>query len=275
MKHLNIIEGFAFAIVCIFVVMAVFASWLAPHNPDQMDLFNRGCSPCVKHLLGTDILGRDTLSRIMFGARISILVAIGSVTWALLLGIPVGAIAGQAGGKIDLVVMRLMDILLSLPRIVLVIFAVTVFGSGLLNMTLAIGIWNIPVFARLVRGDVLSITERDFITAANALGASPLRIMIYHILPNCLNSIIVTSTLLVSSAILVEASLSFLGLGLPPGTPSWGAMISEGREFIWTNPFLSVIPGIAIMLLVLSLNILGDHLRDELDPRKSLTAGSR
>jgi peptide/nickel transport system permease protein len=213
------------------------------------------------------------LSRLIYGARVSLLVGFLSVMWSLIFGVPLGLVAGYRGGKFDLVSMRAMDILMSMPRIVLAIFAVTVLGPGLINMTIAIGVWNIPVFARLVRGDALAIREKDFITSARAVGVSPLRVMFVHILPSCLNSIVITATLLVSTAILVEAGLSFLGLGLPPGTASWGAMISEGRNHIWTEPRLSIIPGIAITLLVLSFNILGDSLRDRLDPRKSRVRG--
>ena len=271
--RLGVNETIALFIVIMFIILGMFAPWVAPHGPDEMDLFNRNSPPSKEHLFGTDKLGRDMMSLVIHGARVSLMVGFVSVFWALLLGVPLGLVTGYVGGKIDLLCMRMMDVLLSLPRIVLAIFAVTVLGPGLLNMTIAIGIWNVPVFARLVRSEVLSIRARDYVTAANAIGSSAARIMLLHILPNCLNSIIITSTLLISTAILVEAGLSFLGLGLPPGTPSWGAMISEGRNYIWTTPRLSIVPGVAITLLVLSFNVLGDYLRDELDPRKLLTGG--
>ncbi|MBN2552733.1 MAG: ABC transporter permease [Spirochaetales bacterium] len=272
-RRLNINESVALAFVVLFVVLGLFAPWIAPYDPDAVDLLYRNSPPSRAHWLGTDVLGRDMLSRLIYGARVSLLVGFISVLWSLLFGVPLGLLAGYRGGRFDLVSMRAMDILLSMPRIVLAIFAVTVLGPGLINMTIAIGIWNIPVFARLVRGDALAIREKDFITSAHAVGVSPLRVMFVHILPNCLNSIVITATLLISTAILVEAGLSFLGLGLPPGTPSWGAMINEGRNHIWTEPRLSIIPGIAITLLVLSFNILGDSLRDRLDPRKSSVRG--
>jgi len=268
--RLGISESIALTVIVLFILVGIFAPWIAPVDPDQMDLLQRNQTFSRSHWLGTDNLGRDVLSRLIYGARVSLLVGFVSVFWALILGVPLGTISGFMGGKFDMLSMRVMDVLLSLPRIVLAIFAVTVLGPGLLNMTIAIGVWNIPVFARLVRSDVLSIMSRDFVVAANAIGVSKYRIMLVHILPNCLNSIVISATLLISTAILVEAGLSFLGLGLPPGTPSWGAMINEGRNYIWTDPRLSVIPGLAITFLVLSFNVLGDYLRDTLDPRKLL-----
>ena len=263
-------ESISFILVVLFLLIGIFAPWIAPHDPDFSDLLIRNQSPSPNYLLGTDPLGRDILSRLIYGARVSLLIGFISVLWAFIIGVPLGTLAGYVGGKIDLIIMRVMDVLMSIPHIVLAIFAVTVLGPGLIKMTLAIGIWNIPVFARLIRSDVLSVSQKDFITAANSIGISNFRIMFIHIFPNCLNSILITSSLLISTAILVEAGLSFLGLGLPPGSASWGSMINEGRTYIWTDPRLSIIPGITITLFVLAFNILGDFLRDKLDPRKIL-----
>jgi peptide/nickel transport system permease protein len=267
--RLSISESIALFVVSCFVMVAILAPWIAPSDPEDMDLYNRMSSPLSKgHFLGTDHLGRDTVTRLMYGARVSLIVSVAAVGWAIIIGGSLGLIAAYVGKKTDILIMRIMDILLSLPPTVLAIFIVTVLGSGMFNLTVAIGIRNIPVIARLIRGDAITVQGMDYIVAANAIGASRKRIALMHILPNCINSIIISATLLTSTAILVEASLSFLGLGLPPGTASWGSMINEARPFIWTHPQNSIIPGIAITVLVLSLNVLGDFVRDVLDPRK-------
>lgn len=246
---------------------ALAAPVLAPHDPAEQHLFDKRSKPFGKYVLGADQFGRDILSRLIYGSRVSLTVAVGSILIALAGGLAVGIVSGYAGGIWDAVLMRMMDLLLSFPYLLLAIVLVTAFGSGVFNTTLAIGVWAMPTFARIVRVSVLSLKKREFVVSAMAVGASPSRIILSHIIPNFVSPVIVYATLFMANAIMMEAALSFLGLGVQPPTPSWGEMISSGRNFLMVAPHVSTIPGFAIMLAVLGFNLLGDGLRDALDPK--------
>lgn len=246
---------------------AIAAPVMAPHDPAQQYLFDKRSKPFDKYLLGTDQFGRDILSRLIYGARVSLTVSAGSILIALIGGCLVGVTAGYIGGVYDLVLMRLMDLLLSFPYLLLAIVLVTAFGSGVFNTTLAIGIWALPTFARMIRVSVISLKKREYILSAHSVGASAPRIIFLHIIPNFISPVVVYATLFMANAIMMEAALSFLGLGVQPPTPSWGEMISSGRNLLMVAPHVSTIPGCAIMIAVLGFNLLGDGLRDALDPK--------
>ena len=260
------------AIVAALVGVAIFADVLAPRSPiasDQAHTFER---PSWDYPFGTDQLGRDMLSRIIHGSRISLAVGVSSVLLALFVGVPLGLIAGYYGGRVDTIVMRLMDLILAFPIyllaiILMVIFTPTAGVLGTIKVVGAIAIVRIPIYARLVRGSVLSIKEKEYIEACRALGVHSPSILLGHILPNCLAPIIVTTTLGIATSIIVEATLSFLGLGTQPPTPSWGWDLKANVAFIQTYPWLSLFPGLAIFVTVLGFNLFGDGLRDALDPR--------
>ncbi len=259
-------------IVGVLLVVALFADVLAPQSPiasDQTHTFER---PSLDYPLGTDQLGRDMLSRIIHGSRISLAVGVSSVLLALFVGVPFGMIAGYYGGRADSIIMRLMDLILAFPIyllaiILMVIFAPTAGIIGTIKVTGAIAIVRIPIYARLVRGSVLSIKEKEYIEACRAVGVRDPWILLRHVLPNCLAPIIVTTTLGIATSIIVEATLSFLGLGTQPPTPSWGWDLKANVAFIQSNPWISLFPGIAIFVTVLGFNLFGDGLRDALDPR--------
>jgi peptide/nickel transport system permease protein len=263
---------FGVAVVFLLVVTAILADVLAPASPiasDQMSTFQH---PSWAHPLGTDQLGRDMLSRIIHGTRISLAIGVSSVVLALLLGVPTGMIAGYYGGRVDTLVMRAMDLILSFPIfllaiILMVIFTPTAGVIGTIKVVGAIAIVRIPIYARIVRGSVLSIKEKEYIEACRALGQRVPQILFRHVLPNSLAPIIVTATLGIATAIIVEASLSFLGLGTQPPTPSWGWDLKANVVFIQDNPWLCLFPGFAIFVTVLGFNLFGDGLRDALDPR--------
>lgn len=251
----------------VLILAAVFAQQLAPHDPIRQSLYERRQPPSSRHWLGTDDLGRDILSRVIFGARLSLRVGVLSVSLAVATGTLIGLAAGYSGGWVDNVLMRLMDIMLAFPSLLLAIAIVSILGPGLMNMLYAIAIVSIPVYARVVRGQVLSVKEQDFILAARAVGVPGSRILFANILPNTLTPLIVAGTLGIATAILDAAGLSFLGLGAQPPTPEWGAMLGEGRGAVAAAPHIVLFPGLAIMLSVLGFNLLGDGLRDALDPR--------
>jgi peptide/nickel transport system permease protein len=257
--------GLVFIIFLAFV--AIFANALAPYPYQKQNLMRSYETPSKQYWLGTDEFGRDILSRLIFGARISLQVGFIAVGIALVVGGMLGATAGYYGGRIDNVIMRVMDVLLSVPQTLLAIAIAASLGPGLFNLMIAVGISAVPRYARIVRGSVLSIREMEFIEAARAVGSSDLRIILKHIIPNSMAPIIVQSTLGVASAILNAAGLSFIGLGIQPPYPEWGAMLSGGRQYIRDYPHLTLYPGLAIMLTILSLNFLGDGLRDALDPK--------
>jgi len=254
-------------IIGLLILTAILAPLLAPYDPLETKILYRLKAPSAQHLLGTDDLGRDIFSRIIYGSRISLQVGLISVGIALVFGVSAGVIAGYYGGKIDMLIMRLMDIMLAFPSILLAIAIMAILGPQLSNAMLAIGIVNLPRFARIVRSSVLTVKEEEYIEAAKSLGASDLRIMLGHLLPNCLAPLIVQSTLSIAGAILEAASLSFLGLGAQPPIPEWGAMLSAGRASLQIAPWVVAFPGLAIAITVLGFNLFGDGLRDALDPK--------
>ena len=253
-------------LACI-VFTAIGAPLLAPHDPNRQNVPNRLAQPSFQHLLGTDQYGRDILSRIIYGARISLIVGILSVLIGILVGVPFGLLAGYFGKWQDLVICKIIDILMSFPMLLLAMAIVAILGTSLVNTILAIGIASVPRFARLTRGEVLALKNREFIEAVRAIGANPFRIILYHLVPNIISPIIIMGTLYTATAIITEANLSFLGLGAQPPTATWGGMISDGRPFLRSSPLVSTVPGIAIALSVLSFNMFGDGLRDTLDPK--------
>lgn len=262
------------ALMILFIVMAVFAPLLAPYNPAALDLIHRLQPPSGAHWMGTDELGRDILSRVIFGARLSLTVAVSVVSLSLFLGLIFGGISGYYGKWVDVAVNTfLMNAFLALPGILLAIAFVAFLGPGLLNLILALSIGGWVGYARLVRAQVLAVREREFVEAARAIGASDLRIFVRHILPNILQPLIVQAAIGMAGAVLAEATLSFLGLGVPPPAASWGTMLNDARPFLFDAPHLVVFPAIAVALCVLSFNFLGDALRDYLDPRTKIAIG--
>ena len=272
-KSVKKIPILAISILTTFIILALFAEWVAPYSPTKINLTNRLLPPfwegngSLDHLLGTDRIGRDILSRVIFGARISLTAGLVAVCIAAFIGTVLGLISGYFGKLTDSVIMRLTDAMLSLPIILIaLLFAVTL-GPSFTNLIIVLGIVMWARFARLVRGEVLTWKEREFVALARVVGASPFRIMVRHILPNVLNPLVILSTLQIGWVIIVESSLSFLGAGIPPPTPSWGAMMADGRSYIDSAIWLSLYPGIALVAVVLSVNMLGDCLRDYLDPK--------
>ncbi len=253
-------------ITLLLVIMALLAPWLAPFNELEMHAADRLHAPSTTYWMGTDEFGRDIFSRILIGSRISLGVGLSSVMVATVLGVIVGLLAGLFGGWFDTLTMRFFDALLAFPAILLSIVILAVLGPGPLTVILAVAIVNIPAFARLTRANTLAEKEREYVHSAVAVGARPLRIAFRHVLPNVLSTILVQITVSVASAVLLEAALSFLGLGTPPPAPSWGAMLSIGRGFLSLAPWYGIFPGLAITLLVMGFYLLGDGLRDALDP---------
>jgi len=257
----------ALGLVGVLLAVATFAPLLAPFDPLELVSNQRLAPPGGVYLLGTDDLGRDLLSRVIFGSRISLKVGLISVAISIIVGGPLGLLAGYLGGWFDEIAMRLMDILYSFPAIILAMLITAMLGPSLTNTMIAIGIVGAPGFSRIIRGPVLSEKEREYIQAARALGASPLSILLGHILPNILAPILVASTISFSLALLSEAALSYLGLGVQPPEPSWGTMLLTGKRFFEVAPWTAIFPGLAIVIAVLGSNLLGDALRDILDPR--------
>ncbi|SFG65303.1 peptide/nickel transport system permease protein [Desulfotomaculum arcticum] len=258
---------FGLIIVCILLLTALLAPLLAPYDPVAPDLPSRLQAPSATHFLGTDELGRDILSRIIYGSRISIQVGLLAVGISLIFGTFLGAISGYFGGKLDMAIMRVIDIVMAFPYILLAIAITAMLGPGLNNAMIAIGVVGIPIYARVVRGAVLSVKEMEYIEAAKVSGCGSLRIIMKHVLPNCLAPLIVQATLGIGTAILDAAGLSFLGLGAQPPTPEWGIMLNKGKDVMNIAPWVIMFPGIAILFTVLGFNLLGDGLRDALDPR--------
>lgn len=258
---------FGLIMILVLIFTAVFANFLAPYHYDDQDLDRRFLKPSLSHLFGTDEFGRDIFSRVIYGSRISLLVGFIAVGISLILGGILGSIAGYYGGTLDNIIMRLMDIALSIPQILLAIAIAASLGPGLVNLMIAVGISSTPKYARVIRASILSIKNQEFIEAAKAVGCSDFRIITKHILPNCLAPIIVQTTFGVAVAILSAAALSFIGLGIQPPNPEWGAMLSRGRKYIRDYPHLAIFPGMAIMVVILALNLFGDGLRDATDPR--------
>jgi peptide/nickel transport system permease protein len=261
-------------LIAVFVIFSLFAPFIAPQDPAHIDLPSRLQQPSSHHWFGTDELGRDILSRVIFGARISMLVGISVVAGSLVLGTIIGSLAGYYGGFIDRFVnVIVMNAFLSFPGILLAIAFVAFLGPGLINLILALIIGGWVGYARLVRAQVLAAKEREFVEAAHALGASDWRILARHILPNIMQPVIVQAAIGMAGAVLAEATMSFLGLGVPPPTASWGSMLNDGRSHLFDAPHLVIFPALAVMLAVLSFNFIGDALRDFLDPRSRIETG--
>jgi len=254
-------------IVALFLFIAAAAPYIAPYDANDADFFRARQGPSPDHLLGTDELGRDVFSRLLYGARISLRIGLIAVAIGVGAGVPLGLFAGYYGGAVDNIIMRLVDIMLSFPSILLAIGLVAILGPGLNNAIIAVGVVAVPIYIRQVRASVLGVKELEFVAAARAAGASDARIMLVHVLPQCLSPILVQSSLQIASAILAAAGLGFLGLGAPVDVPEWGTMLANGRQYVFSAPHLTTFPGLAIMLVVMGFNLLGDGLRDALDPR--------
>jgi ABC-type dipeptide/oligopeptide/nickel transport system permease subunit len=260
---------FGSIIILLFVITAIFGPLFAPYDPYEQQFDQVLISPAANHLFGTDHLGRDTLSRMIYGSRNSLMVGVVALAIAAVIGMTGGMLAGYFGGWVNIIIMRIVDAMMSFPMILLALLIAALLGGGLLNVMIAIGISMIPGYVRLMCGLVLSAKESDYILAGLSLGSSNLRLMIKHILPNCFPPLIVLITIQIGAAILSEAGLSYLGIGITPPAPAWGAMVNEGYKYLVTNPILSFIPGVSIMLVVFAFNMVGDGLRDALDPRLS------
>ena len=258
---------FGAAIILLLIVVAIFADLVTPYNPYEQNLRESLQQPSTAHLLGTDSLGRDTLSRIIYGTRTSLAVGLVSDGVAAFFGMALGLLSGYFGGIVDTLIMRFIDALMAIPGLMLALAIGAALGGGLVNVMISLGISLIPTYARLMRGQVLTVKQADYVIAGEVIGSSDLRIMLMHVFPNCLSPLIVLITLNLGVAILAEAGLSFLGLGITPPGAAWGAMVNDGYRYLLTNPILSFAPGLCVMLVVLAFNLMGDGLRDALDPR--------
>ena len=258
---------FGLAVIMVLILTAIFAPFLAPHDPYKQNLDQTLLQPSWEHPLGTDSLGRDTFSRIIYGSRNSLMVGVIALGIAASIGMTMGLLAGYFRGWIDNVLMRIVDALMCFPMILMALVIAALLGNGLKNVMIALGIAMLPGYARLMCAQVLSVKENDYVLAARSTGASNSRMILRHLLPNCLPPLIVFITMQMGAAILAEAGLSFLGVGIEPPAAAWGTMVSDGRTYLLSNPILSAAPGIAIMLVVFSFNMVGDGLRDALDPR--------
>ncbi|HVL23156.1 MAG TPA: ABC transporter permease [Thermomicrobiales bacterium] len=259
---------FGLALIVLLVVLALGAQWLAPYAPEKVNPRLRGDGPTASHWLGNDDIGRDILSRIIYGSRIALIVGVGATSIAVTIGVAVGATAGYFGGRVDFLLSRLVDTLMAFPLLALLLTLSTVFGPSLRNVVVVIGCTVWASYARVVRAEVLSLRERDFVLAARAAGATDRRIIARHIVPNAIGPVIILASLAIGSIIILESALSFLGMGVARPTASWGTMLSDGRDFIRNYPHISIAPGLAIALTVLAFNLVGDGLRDALDPRQ-------
>jgi peptide/nickel transport system permease protein len=258
---------FGVVVITLVIIVTIFAPLLAPYDPYEQVLSESLVKPSAHHLLGTDSLGRDTLSRLIYGSRNSLMVGIVALGIAAIVGITMGLLAGYLGGWVYTVIMRFVDSLMCFPMILLAMLIAALLGGGIKNVMVALGVAMLPGYARLMCGQVLSVKENDYVLAAHSEGAGNLRIMLSHVLPNCFPPLIVLMTMQIGAAILAEAGLSFLGIGIAPPAAAWGLMVSEGRYYLLSNPLLSFAPGMAIMLVVFAFNMIGDGLRDALDPK--------
>jgi ABC-type dipeptide/oligopeptide/nickel transport system permease subunit len=265
-RHRPALIGLGFIIL--LVILALTAQWISPYEPQKVDPRLRGDGPSSAHLLGNDDIGRDILTRLIFGTRIALIVGLGAVSIAVAIGVTVGATAGYFGGRIDFVLSRLVDTLMAFPLLALLLTLSTVFGPSLRNVVIVIGCTVWASYARVVRAEVLSLRERDYVLAARAAGATDRRIITKHVVPNAMGPVIILASLAIGSIIILESALSFLGLGVARPTASWGTMLSDGRDYIRNYPHITIAPGIAIALTVLAFNLVGDGLRDALDPRQ-------
>ena len=255
------------AVFLVIVALAILAPWLAPFDPNDQNILEKLRAPTAEHWLGTDSFGRDTLSRVLYGARISLIIGTVSTLIAMVVGAAIGLLAGWHGGRLDTVTMQAMDVLLAFPSLILGLLLVAMLGPSMVNIIIAIALTSIPPFARIARAPTIAVKEREFVEAGRALGYSDTRILVGHILPNIFPEILVMGSLWLANAIRTEASLAFVGLGVKPPIATWGGMIREGFENILDSAWLSVFPSIAILLVVFSLNMLGDGLRDAIDPK--------
>jgi peptide/nickel transport system permease protein len=258
---------FGTLVIMMFLVFAIFAPLIAPYEPNKPVLKAVTQRPSHEHLLGTDQLGRDTLTRIIYGSRISLLIGVGAVAFGSIIGMLLGLIAGFFGGWLNQIIMRIMDALMAFPMILLALLVAGVLGGGLLNVIIALAVGLIPGSARLVCGQVLSVKENDYVLLSRTTGTRSWRIMLSHVIPNCMPPLIVFVTMTLGGVVLGEAALSYLGIGITPPTATWGAMVNDGQNYLLTNPELAFAPGVALMLLVFAFNMVGDGLRDALDPR--------
>jgi peptide/nickel transport system permease protein len=254
-------------IIIIFIIAAAFAPFLVPYNPDKIDMNNARLQPSGNHWLGTDSLGRDTLSRVIYGARVSLMIGLVVVLFSSIVGMSLGLIAGYFGGWVHAIIMRLIDMLMAFPVLILALLVAALLGGGLVNVIWALAFAMVPIYARLMCGQAISVKENDYVLAERSTGASHIRIMLRHLAPNCFPPLIVMMTMMLGTTILAEAGLSFLGIGVQPPTPTWGNMVNDGRDYLLSNPLLSFAPGLAIMLVVYAFNMIGDGLRDALDPQ--------
>ncbi|MGH2403494.1 MAG: ABC transporter permease [bacterium] len=259
--------GIGALVLCVLVAAAIAAPIVTPYDPAAQDLDNRYAPPSRAHLMGTDPFGRDLFSRIIWGARISLTVGVIVVLIATAVGAVLGLSSGYVGGRVDRIVTFFVDMLMAFPLLLVAIAFLAVFGAGLYNVMIAVGLGSVPMFARVIRAETRAIRDRDYVAAARSIGATHLRIVWRHILPNILASIIVLATTRIGTAILTESSLSFLGLGIRPPTPSWGIMVAEGRAYLEQAPWIALFPGVVVMITLLSFNLFGDGLRDALDVR--------
>nr|WP_235615603.1 nickel transporter permease [Brevibacillus reuszeri] len=267
-KNKRALYGFWMVILCLLV--AVLAKWIAPYDPIEQNMEIMLEGPSWSHPFGTDEFGRDILSRIIHGTQISLMTGFVGVLIAVVIGVALGTISGYFGGLADSLIMRIMDIFMAFPSFLLALAIVSVLGPGMVNVMIAIGIFSVPTFARLSRSSVIAIKDKEYIEAVKAMGGSHFHIIVKHVIPNSIAPIIVLSTMRIATAIITAAGLSFLGMGAQPPTPEWGAMLSTGREYLRVAPHVSTMPGLAIMFLVLGFNMLGDGLRDALDPKMKL-----
>lgn len=261
---------FGLYMTMLVILVAIFARWLSPYDPLEQNLNIILNTPSFSHPFGTDEYGRDILSRVIYGIQISLMVGVFGVLISIFLGVTLGTLSGYFGGKTDMFIMRIMDIFMAFPSFLLAISIVSVLGPGMVNVMIAIGIFSVPNFARISRSSVLSVNNKEYIEAAKSMGASDKRIIFKHVIPNSITPIIVLSTMRIATAILTASGLSFLGMGAQPPTPELGAMLNGGREFLRTAPHVCTIPGFVIMFIVLSFNMLGDGIRDALDPKMKL-----
>jgi peptide/nickel transport system permease protein len=255
------------AIITFLIVVGIFADRIAPYDPDEPHLADKLEGPTATYLMGTDQFGRDILSRVIFGTRVSLVVGAGGTLLALAVGAALGAISGYAGKWADEIIMRAMDIVMAFPFIVLAIALVVLIGTGLANLILVIGILRVPQFARVLRSSVLSLREAEFVTAARTVGQTPLRILARHIMPNALGPLLVLASLSIATAISTESSLSYLGIGIQPPQSTWGTLLADGRRYMLDAPWITTFPGLVLSLTIFGYNLVGDGLRDALDPR--------
>ena len=258
---------FGLIVLALLILLSVFATVIAPYHYTEMDMLQLNAAPSLKHLFGTDSLGRDILSRVIYGARYSLLIGVGSVIFSAVFGVIVGCIAGYYGGWVDNLIMRLCDIIQSVPGMILNIALACVLGPGVINVIFAMGFEGIAGTARLMRSSILNVRKMEYLDAASLTNCSSLRVIVKHILPNTFAPILVQATMGVGARIIMAASMSYVGIGVQPPTPEWGAMLSDSRDFIMKYPYMCLIPGICIMVVVLAMNLLGDGLRDALAPK--------